>query len=158
MLNDRVEGSNISTRWITSLVGIVLVCVGLALIVPILYDLYSFLDKGLPYSAFRWSSSDKTMIAIGVIAFIVGIVVWFKGSTQSDVRLIRPLQGQLEEPEEEMPVDSENTLDEFAPRDIRCPICGSETAIRTAKQGLNAGIQFNVCTRYPECKGKFIVW
>ena len=46
----------------------------------------------------------------------------------------------------------------FAPsnmtNDIRCPICGSETTIRTAKQGPNVGSQFHVCARYPECKGK----
>ena len=38
--------------------------------------------------------------------------------------------------------------------DIRCPECGSEMILRTAKQGPNAGGRFYVCTRYPECKGK----
>jgi SAM-dependent methyltransferase len=38
--------------------------------------------------------------------------------------------------------------------DIRCPICGSATAVRTAKKGPNAGLPFIVCARYPECKGK----
>ena len=41
--------------------------------------------------------------------------------------------------------------------DIRCPICGSETIIRTAKQGTNAGRQFHVCSRYPACKGRIAV-
>ena len=44
-----------------------------------------------------------------------------------------------------------------ASTDIRCPICGSETTIRTAKQGSNVGRKFHVCTRYPECKGKIAV-
>ena len=38
--------------------------------------------------------------------------------------------------------------------DITCPICGSETTLRTAKKGPNAGRQFYVCIHYPECKGK----
>jgi tetratricopeptide (TPR) repeat protein len=37
---------------------------------------------------------------------------------------------------------------------IKCPVCGSKTTLRTAKKGSNAGEQFYVCDRYPECKGK----
>ena len=40
------------------------------------------------------------------------------------------------------------------PTDIRCPLCGSQTTIRTAKQGPNVGSKFHVCHNYPECKGK----
>ncbi|MBA7476312.1 hypothetical protein ES707_11696 [subsurface metagenome] len=40
------------------------------------------------------------------------------------------------------------------PVDIRCPRCGSETVIRTAKKGPKAGHRFHVCFNYPECKGK----
>lgn len=35
--------------------------------------------------------------------------------------------------------------------DIRCPICGSETRLRTSKKD---GSKFHVCVNYPECKGK----
>jgi len=38
--------------------------------------------------------------------------------------------------------------------DIRCPICGSKTTIRTAKKGPDAGSKFHVCVNYPRCKGK----
>ena len=38
--------------------------------------------------------------------------------------------------------------------EVKCPLCGSETALRTAKKGSNIGEQFYVCERYPECKGK----
>lgn len=38
--------------------------------------------------------------------------------------------------------------------EIKCPKCGSEMVVRTAKKGLNAGRKFYVCTRYPECKGE----
>lgn len=38
--------------------------------------------------------------------------------------------------------------------DIRCPKCGSETVVRTAKKGSKAGYRFHVCINYPECKGK----
>jgi RND superfamily putative drug exporter len=37
---------------------------------------------------------------------------------------------------------------------VRCPRCGSETVVRTAKKGPRAGSKFYVCTRYPACKGK----
>ena len=38
--------------------------------------------------------------------------------------------------------------------DVKCPLCGSATTLRTAKKGSNIGEQFYVCDRYPECKGK----
>ena len=41
--------------------------------------------------------------------------------------------------------------------DIKCPNCGSETVVRTAKKGPGAGRSFHVCTRYPECKGKIAI-
>jgi tetratricopeptide (TPR) repeat protein len=69
----------------------------------------------------------------------------------------KALQGQLEGPEEEMIVDSNNTHEDFTSTEIRCPICGSETVTRTSKQGPNAGSQFHMCISYPECKGKIAV-
>lgn len=41
--------------------------------------------------------------------------------------------------------------------DIRCPKCGSETVVRTAEKGPNAGRKFHLCIRYPECKGKLAI-
>ena len=41
--------------------------------------------------------------------------------------------------------------------DIKCPICGCITAIRTSKRGQHIGQEFHVCTNYPECKGKIAV-
>jgi len=38
-------------------------------------------------------------------------------------------------------------------KDVKCPICGSETIIRTAVKGPNTGRKFHVCIRFPECKG-----
>ena len=126
---------------ITVLVGIVLVCIALALILPIL--------------------SEITRIALGVIALVAGIVVWIIGARQPYVKKVikkvKALQGQLEGPEEEMIVDFNNTHEDFTPAEFRCPICGSETVTRTSKRGPNAGSQFHVCVRYPECKGKIAV-
>lgn len=34
-----------------------------------------------------------------------------------------------------------------------CPLCAKPMALRTAKQGKHAGIQFWGCSAYPECKG-----
>jgi hypothetical protein len=39
---------------------------------------------------------------------------------------------------------------------IKCPICGSNTILRTAKKGPNAGKKFYVCVKYPKCKGKVL--
>jgi ssDNA-binding Zn-finger/Zn-ribbon topoisomerase 1 len=38
--------------------------------------------------------------------------------------------------------------------EIKCPVCGSQTEIRRAKRGIDAGLEFHVCIKYPECKGK----
>jgi ssDNA-binding Zn-finger/Zn-ribbon topoisomerase 1 len=38
--------------------------------------------------------------------------------------------------------------------DIKCPVCGSETTLRTVKKGADTGKQFYVCNSYPECKGR----
>jgi tetratricopeptide (TPR) repeat protein len=38
--------------------------------------------------------------------------------------------------------------------DVKCPVCGSKTTLRTSKKGPNIGKQFIVCERYPECKFK----
>lgn len=38
--------------------------------------------------------------------------------------------------------------------DVRCPLCGGATGLRTAKKGSHAGEQFYVCERYPGCRGK----
>ena len=38
-----------------------------------------------------------------------------------------------------------------------CPICNSETAIRTVKKGKDIGRIFLVCINYPQCKGRIPV-
>ena len=43
------------------------------------------------------------------------------------------------------------------PEDVKCPICSSETFIRTSRKGPNVGHSFYVCARYPECKGKVAI-
>jgi ssDNA-binding Zn-finger/Zn-ribbon topoisomerase 1 len=35
--------------------------------------------------------------------------------------------------------------------DIKCPICGSKTRLRTAKKDDS---KFHVCVNYPNCRGK----
>ncbi len=40
---------------------------------------------------------------------------------------------------------------------IRCPICGSETAVRKVTEGSKAGRKFHVCKRYPDCTGRVSV-
>ena len=48
-----------------------------------------------------------------------------------------------------MAITPEKTADS-APR---CPKCGSEMTIRTAKSGANAGGKFWGCSTYPACRG-----
>lgn len=37
--------------------------------------------------------------------------------------------------------------------DVRCPVCGSATNLRTAKRGRRAGHQFYGCVNWPDCDG-----
>ncbi|MDX2110110.1 MAG: four helix bundle suffix domain-containing protein [Verrucomicrobiota bacterium] len=39
----------------------------------------------------------------------------------------------------------------------KCPQCGAQMALRTAKSGKNAGQQFWGCTKYPDCKGTHVI-
>ncbi len=49
----------------------------------------------------------------------------------------------------------EDQSDRSNPTDLipQCPQCGKPMALRTAKQGKNAGSHFWGCTGYPDCKG-----
>ena len=51
--------------------------------------------------------------------------------------------------------DQTDRSDQSNPTDLipNCPQCGKAMALRTAKQGQNAGQQFWGCTGYPDCKG-----
>ena len=51
--------------------------------------------------------------------------------------------------------DQTDRSNQTNPTDLipNCPQCGKAMALRTAKQGQNAGKQFWGCTGYPECKG-----
>jgi restriction system protein len=44
-------------------------------------------------------------------------------------------------------------IEETKPEAPRCPRCGSEMVLRTAKSGSNLGDQFWGCSRYPQCRG-----
>jgi hypothetical protein len=44
-------------------------------------------------------------------------------------------------------------VEETKPEAPRCPKCGSEMVLRTAKSGSNEGGQFWGCSRYPQCRG-----
>ena len=51
--------------------------------------------------------------------------------------------------------DQTDRSDQTNPTDLipNRPQCGKAMALRTAKQGQNAGQQFWGCTGYPDCKG-----
>lgn len=49
----------------------------------------------------------------------------------------------------EPPAQVANALNESP----RCPKCGSEMILRTAKSGSNAGNKFWGCSKYPNCRG-----
>ena len=72
----------------------------------------------------------QTMAIIVCIIFVVGAIVVFK---------FMPARHKP------VPVEIEG---------VRCPVCGSEMTIRTAKKGPNTGRRFYVCNKYPNCKGK----
>jgi hypothetical protein len=39
-------------------------------------------------------------------------------------------------------------------KSVQCPVCESDTILRTVKEGPSTGKKFYVCVNYPECKGK----
>jgi hypothetical protein len=39
-------------------------------------------------------------------------------------------------------------------KSVQCPVCKSDTILRTMKKGPNTGKKFYVCVKYPKCKGK----
>ena len=84
---------------------------------------------------------DDARVGVGIYDILINIDGTFKAWSKEENRL-----------EEEAVLPPRNVAG-----NIRCPICDSETTVRTAKQGPNVGSQFNVCTRYPECKGKIAV-
>ncbi len=43
------------------------------------------------------------------------------------------------------------------PENPKCPRCGSDMVLRTARKGPNAGKQFYGCSKYPDCKGTISV-
>ncbi len=52
--------------------------------------------------------------------------------------------------EEELVADASEVVVSFAPR--KCPKCGSEMVLRTAREGSNAGKQFYGCSAFPKCR------
>jgi len=41
--------------------------------------------------------------------------------------------------------------------DVKCPLCGRDTTIRTVIKGRSRGKRFYVCSNYPQCTGKIKV-
>ena len=39
-------------------------------------------------------------------------------------------------------------------QEVKCPICGSETVVRTVVKGPDTGLRFHVCARFPKCRGR----
>jgi hypothetical protein len=66
----------------------------------------------------------------------------------SVTELSKQLQPYLKLAETPLPV-----AEEIKPETPRCPKCGSEMVLRTAKSGTNQGGQFWGCSRYPQCRG-----
>ena len=59
-----------------------------------------------------------------------------------------PLTNQNQSVKEKHIADIQTRLDQ----PDRCPRCGGELVLRTAKKGANAGEQFYGCSHYPECR------
>ena len=60
----------------------------------------------------------------------------------------KPVEPAAPVPEEQVPV----AASEPAETPLRCPRCGSELVLRTAKKGNNAGNQFYGCNNFPKCR------
>ena len=68
-------------------------------------------------------------------------------ATYSVTELGKQLQPYLKIPETVQPI-----VEETKPQVPRCPKCGSEMVLRTAKSGSNQGGQFWGCSRYLHCR------
>ena len=60
----------------------------------------------------------------------------------------KPVELATPVPEEQVPV----AASEPAEAPLRCPRCGSELVLRTAKKGNSAGNQFYGCSNFPKCR------
>ena len=60
----------------------------------------------------------------------------------------KPVEPAAPVPEEQVPI----AISEPAETPLRCPRCGGELLLRTAKKGNNAGNQFYGCSNFPKCR------
>jgi hypothetical protein len=61
--------------------------------------------------------------------------------------------GKQLQPYLRIPVTLPTVVEETKPEAPRCPKCGSDMVLRTARSGSNQGGKFWGCSQYPQCRG-----
>jgi len=108
------------------------------------------------YSSAPWqvkyfqTGYSSILILIAGVILLIGALVPPKEKKrklppQTEVELE---QSRLQEEQEEY------TTSALTTESVQCPICESNTILRTVKKGKETGKQFHVCINYPECKGR----
>lgn len=69
---------------------------------------------------------------------------------QRHINHVRNVKTTYYKKSHEKPVEDSDTENKTA--DIKCPWCGGDLVLRTAKHGPTAGSQFYGCSNYPECR------
>ena len=94
------------------------------------------------------SGGGTYIVAWGAIIF--GAIQFFYGLMQYSTKREAALDN-AEFPSKLQKMAADTT---FGMDNVRCPICKLDTILRTVKKGSDAGKQFYVCVKYPECKGR----
>lgn len=87
---------------------------------------------------------------------LIGLWMLISGKGKEESSDIKEV-GRKEKIQKELAKQSESGVvkrDALMTKSIQCPICKSDTILRTMKKGRNTGKEFHVCTKYPECKGR----
>ena len=99
--------------------------------------------------------SDETLICkIDNLKYVINTIwkayptVLTDSEIESIYNVLLPYEGATKE-EKKKHIEEVKEIAEKAKN--KCPLCGSELVLRTAKKGKNAGHQFYGCSNYPKC-------
>lgn len=130
-----------------------------------------------------WPIAGGIGILCGVGSFFMNMSIISKGKIEDTKPDINTVSNTITAPEISLPIESTPEIQPTVPivyasetimqkepvkqpeikvhniaipatKSVRCPICKSNTMLRTVKKGKDTGKQFYVCVKYPECKGR----
>jgi hypothetical protein len=102
--------------------------------------------------AWHLMEGDDIFYSIGfAIGTVIGICIC--------IYLVIIIKDILKKPIKYKKKHVKNTVDsnDNSECNVRCPICKSDTTLRTVQKGPDVGKEFYVCKDYPKCKGRILV-